>query len=228
MGCEDVDELLAAYGVSALVPDEEDQVREHLASCDRHAQALAEMRAVVDRLPLAAEEREPPAALQRRLLDAFDREVDAARASEPRPRRLWPRRWRAPGGVLAYAAAAALLVIAIGLGAWNVTLQFGRDDEDSTFVTTFAGEAGDGTVVHLRDEGLVLIDVRLPEPGPDRTYQAWNVGAAGAVSLGLVPDDGTVSFQGDFADTDAIAISEEPAGGSEQPTTDPLLVASLR
>jgi len=35
------------------------------------------------------------------------------------------------------------------------------------------------------------------------------------------------SFEADLADATAVAVSMEPPGGSEQPTTEPLLVAEL-
>lgn len=225
MRCEEIDELLAAYGVSALSPEEEKEVREHLAGCERHTSSLADVSAVVERLALVAQEREPPGALRARLLDAFDREVAAKRAASPemiQERRLPAPRWR-----LAYAAMAALLFVAIGLTAWNVVLQSG-EGENSTVVAALEGGSGEGLVVYLRDRGLVLLDVRLPELAPGRAYQAWDIRPSGPVSLGLVPSAGAVAVQADLENTEAIAISEEPAGGSRQPTTEPLLLASLR
>ena len=219
MTCEEVDELLAAYSVAALSSEETEQVRAHLATCRRHDEALASLQAVAERLPLAAAEREPPPELRSRLLEAFD--VGAAR---PRAGLRWAARPRAG---LAYLAAAAVLVLAVGgLATWNVILQSNGGGE-ATVSAELVSESGRGRIVYLENSNIAVLDLDLPEPPAGRTYQAWGIYENGPVSLGLVPSQGVVAVSAELSDASAVAISEEPEGGSLQPTTEPLAVAEL-
>ena len=82
--------------------------------------------------------------------------------------------------------------------------------------------------------GLVLAGSNMPPPAGDRTYQLWIVPKEGnpiSVDLFRPADDGRVllisSPDTAVADAGALAISDEPAGGSPQPTTTPFLVGPL-
>ena len=228
MNCEAIDEALGAYALDALSTDETLEVRAHLETCRRHDEALAGLRDVATRLPSAAAEREPPRALRGRLLDAFDAEV----AAQDAPRRIETARagvrWSLPRPSFVYAAAAALVLAVAGLLSWNLALQFGGDGAPQATVTIdFSGAAGSGRVVYVPEEHAGIMEVDLQEPPEGRTYQAWAVYEGGPVSLGTMPWQGVAAFQADLSDASAVAISEEPVGGSEQPTSDPLVVAEL-
>lgn len=79
------------------------------------------------------------------------------------------------------------------------------------------------------NDGLLYTDT-LPELSPEQTYQLWFIGEGSPISGGLfrpgVDQDSFYSFQPpqSLSDYNAIAISVEPASGSEAPTTDPLAV----
>lgn len=227
MNCEQTDELLAAYSLAALADDEAAVVRAHLANCRRHDASLAELQSVANRLPLAVDDVEPPAALRSRLLDALDTAVAAGSNVTPlsparRPRSAMPARF-------AYFAAAAVLVLAVvGLSVWNVILQTGDDDGGATVVAQLTGEAGSGQVVYLPNQQLAVLTLNLPELPGGHTYQAWRIDDGQPASLGLVPNTGMVALDVDLGSANAVAISDEPAGGSDQPTSTPLLVAQLR
>jgi anti-sigma-K factor RskA len=217
MNCDAIDELLAAYALEALSPIEAQAVRAHLASCRRHDEALAAHRSVAGRLALAVEEREPPPALRARLLDAFDDE--RARRTAGPARLVALRRRFAP------LAAAAVLVLAVaGLLTWNLILQL---DGDGDRAVTVEFEGGAGRLVYVPDAGVAVMELSLPEPPPARDYQAWGIIDGVPVSLGIVPHSGAVALEANLAGATAVAISEEPAGGSGEPTTEPFLVAPL-
>jgi anti-sigma-K factor RskA len=71
--------------------------------------------------------------------------------------------------------------------------------------------------------------VNLPPPPDGRTYQLWGIrGTEAPVSLGIFETTpaGTALVTlspSDQEDFDVSAITEEPAGGSPQPTTTPFL-----
>ncbi len=70
------------------------------------------------------------------------------------------------------------------------------------------------------------------DPAPhEHTYELWVHGDDGAVPVGLfdVENGATVTqiVEGDFASAAAIGVTVEPAGGSPQPTTDPVMVMEL-
>jgi len=222
MTCDEINELLAAYALDALDEREQAGVDDHLRSCRRHDEALAEHRSVVERL---APERAPSPELRARLLDAFDAEVAAQEPRRPVPlsvmRRIAERRplfWPA--------AAAALLVMAVGLAAWGLVLQL-DSGQSGAELTAFAGEAGSGRLIYLPDDQIAVVQLELPPADADHAYQAWGVFDGETLSLGLVPDTGIAAFRHDLSAAQAVAVSVEPLGGSDQPTTDPVLVAAL-
>lgn len=229
MNCEQVDELLAGYALSALSPDEAERARLHLAECRRHDQTLAELQAVAQRLQLAAEEREPSPELRARLLAAFDAEAGRGAAATVTPRAasvsVRPRWVARP--MFAYLAAAVLFLAIAGLLAWNLTLQLGGSSQP-TLSATLVGTAGKGELVYSRADQVGVLKLDLPALPTGRAYQAWRIEPTGPVSLGLVSDNGVAGFRADLSQATAVAVTEEPASGSEQPTTAPLLVAKLR
>jgi len=228
MTCDEIDELLAAYSLGALSPEERAAVEGHLATCARHATTLAELQDVVTRLPLAVAAQEPSPQLRSRILAAFDAERDARPKTEPTLVRPPAERWwrlLMPRPAFAYAAAALLLLAAIGLAAWNVALQAG-DDGSPARVAELRGE-GSGRVTYLADQDLAVLELDLREAPAERVYQAWGIYGQEPVSLGLVPNRGLIALRADLADADAVAISVEPEGGSALPTSEPVLVGAL-
>jgi len=83
-------------------------------------------------------------------------------------------------------------------------------------------------------EGFVLAGVNVPAPAAGRTMQLWVVPKKGnPISAGIFQPDasGQVLFIGQTnanpGDASALAISDEPAGGSPQPTTTPAWVGAV-
>jgi hypothetical protein len=73
---------------------------------------------------------------------------------------------------------------------------------------------------------------RVPMPKSGRTYQMWLVTPSAKISAGtfMPSSDGEVMMQATYAlpkdSLAAVAVTDEPMGGSAQPTTPPFLVAS--
>ena len=121
-------------------------------------------------------------------------------------------------------AAAAAIVVALVL-APTVADRVGDDDGTEVVasdlpVGTIAAEDGTQVArVAADDEGSYVEfedDIELPD---ERTYQLWSLDGAQPVSLGVLGagDDRDVRVSIPRT-TVAVAISDEPAGGSPQPT----------
>ena len=140
-----------------------------------------------------------------------------------------------------FAAAAAAAVIAIGGLAWSPwsddagsqspMAQVTAADDAMTVRTTKDGATAE--VAYSKQLGKAAISVTGMPPPPDgKSYQLWYVGPGGtATPAGLLGVDAEGSGQalltGQATPTDKVAMTMEPAGGSAQPTTDPLVVLSL-
>lgn len=88
----------------------------------------------------------------------------------------------------------------------------------------FAALAADGTAY------LVMVNL-APVPA-DQTYQAWYIVGEQPISAGLltVDENGLAVFvDADAASgTQVVALTREPKGGSDQPTTAPFVSGELR
>ena len=253
MNCEEAEDLLGAYALDALPEGEASSMRAHLVSCADHAARVAELRAVALELPALADPIPAPIGLRARVLVAIEQE-SAPRQSAPRsidaPMKRAEARvlWR-PANIrsfsTAWGAIAAALVIALGgLLAWNLVLQnrsgasVERLASRATSVTALRqtsdgveSEIVRGTVVYFgEDKKALLISEGLTPLDGTKTYQMWAVGGGQPVSIGVMNagPGGTLStvLPFDAARTGTLAITIEPAGGSAQPTTAPILIAS--
>jgi Putative zinc-finger len=159
--CDEIRISLGALAVSALDPDEELQVREHVAGCPACAAELAELSGTVELLA-AAKPLALPAAVQpdRRVLDGLLLAVKEERRRA--------RRWRFALGL---AAAAAGAVVA-GTGA---LLLAGDDDAPPAVVEPIPTAELQGS------DGPVALEV-------DLFAKAWGTAVHGGVS-GVPPGE---------------------------------------
>lgn len=237
---EQVAELLGAYSLHAVDPDEAALVERHLADCPRCRAELAEHAEVA--ALLGNHGGDAPEGLWDRIADALE---DAPPPMRPLPVETTPGEARVipitragfgrnPLAFIATAAAA----VAIALLGVQVVRQDGEiDDLRSAMVDdallTAANEAlaapdgarstlrsPDGrvsaTAVVLPDGSGFLLGDGLPELSDDRTYQLWGQVGDQLVSLGVLgaaPD--VVAFRA-AGEVSALAITEEVAGGVER------------
>jgi len=84
-----------------------------------------------------------------------------------------------------------------------------------------------------REGGSAILTMsRLPALPPNGVYEVWVArdGTLEASSLFVPRPDGSAeaAVPGPLDDADAVLVTEEPRGGSRQPTSPPLLRANLR
>lgn len=149
------------------------------------------------------------------------------------------RRWfTRPALALTAVAAAAALIIGGGVVANVVSdYQFVQNQaeqlaainaaDDTERATVAVGDAS-VTLVWSVDITSAALIVDNMDPAPsDKVYQLWYIGDDGARPAGIFtvsPDgEGWRVLDGDMAAGDTVGVTVEPRGGSEQPTSDPIM-----
>ena len=235
----------AVYLLGALSDAERRDFERHLAGCAGCREDVAELRVVADVLPLAVTPVPPPASLRDRVMATVRAEADvlsAAGAGADRPAASSRRRFAPSFGrplSLAAAAVALLLGIALGFGIGMAT-----DDERTrtqTVVevrtvqaTVTADVAPRGTAVVVVRNGVATLRVRgLPVPPDGKVYEVWLLRRGAAAPS---PTDAlfSVSTQGSgrvalpsVRGVEQVLVTAEPAGGSQAPTSQPFISATL-
>ena len=227
MNCEEVEELTGAYALGALPSDSFTDVEEHVSSCSKHPD-LAELSAVAISLALAVPDAEPPLALKARIMDVVYKESSAPPAAARGPSILDRLRRLNPQRAVPYALAGVLALALIAV----VLTNDGGSSEPRTSVITLSGEGEARAVVHVLEDGLITMEAAGLEPlTNDQTYQVWGIKSGQATSLGLLgpASDGEAlgAMRADLSGVDSLAVTAEPAGGSVQPTTAPVLRAEV-
>ncbi|OUE29807.1 Anti-sigma-K factor RskA [Clavibacter michiganensis] len=89
---------------------------------------------------------------------------------------------------------------------------------------------GTATVYFSASEARTAVVLNDASPLPDgRVLQMWYVGKSGPVSAGVMPSEGGAGhavLEGRYTPGDTVAITVEPEGGSEQPTTEPIVAVT--
>lgn len=238
MNCSLVDELAGAYALGAAEPEEELAISEHLTGCDDpHVEARALIGAA-GALAATPEHLEPPQALRARIL-ATAAATPQEHAAQPARAAAQPARppawWRLDR--LAPALAAAGLALAIGLGAWGVTLQQQIAERDGLLRAIASadaafpvrGEAGSGWLIETDGEALFVADGLAALP-LDQLYELWLIepdGSPTAVGVIAQVDGVTVlPLERSLGAATAFAVTVE-ARRVDAPTSDPVLLAPL-
>ncbi|HEX3265418.1 MAG TPA: anti-sigma factor [Candidatus Limnocylindrales bacterium] len=259
--CSDVLEVAGSFVLGALPDAEADAVRAHLAACPEAHAEVAELGGVVPALFEAVELVPPPAGLRDRIMTAAAAEqraseglgagvvpaaartVGPSTASDDRPGGFdLGALFRRPAWV---GLAAAALVVALGLGAWNLQLRSQVDSltayrtgvvevlEDAArpgaqlaVLVAPNGASGPSGLAAVGADGSVAMVMRelAPTTGT-QVYTAWLIGSQGApIPIGdfKVDDSRTASFTTDHPSLGpgvTVALSLEPRPGATTPTT---------
>lgn len=223
---EAIHELTAAYSLNALDPAEEREYEEHLRHCPRCREELAGLQEAATALAYATEGPSPPAALRERILEAA-----VAERSNVVPLR---QRWTTP---VLTAAAAAAAAVAIGLGLWASSLSGSLSDErtaaaaNARVIALFSGQVqqvpldgATGTLVVNRSGDAALVVEGLQSAPDGKTYEAWVIAGGKARPAGTFQGGSETSVHmltRPVTKGSIVAVTVEPAGGVDVPTTEP-------
>lgn len=231
---DELNVLAGAYALDALDADERAVFEQHLAECAECAEEVRGMLLAAAELSRTTEVA-PPAQLRSDVLAA----VAQVRPLPPLVDNVVAlHRARAARSVWQLMAAACALVAIVAAG-WGYAQHRAAGDRttsatqsvvddllkanDLTASTTRLAR-GTGTVVYSKAEHrVVLIGHGMPALNSDQTYQLWMLPAGGkAISAGTFKPDNAGDIElpvtGDLTGVPKMAISVEPAGGSNQPT----------
>jgi len=221
---------VAPWLLGALPDDERQEFERHLARCGRCREEVAALRPAVEALPLAAPPVIPPPELRDRIMTAVESEarlLQAAGEQADRPPRRKRRRWNAFGGLRpAFVAAMAALVLAVGVGGYLIGNAGGGGARVVAAKVTFP--AAQASVRTQGGEASLQL-ANMPAPPKGRVYQVWlkRDGRMPQPTRALfVVRSGSVTIPGGIKGADQVLVTAEPAGGSLQPTTQPVIVAN--
>jgi anti-sigma-K factor RskA len=215
-------EDLAAYVLGALENDEAADFERHLEGCEPCREEMTWLEPAVQTLPEAVERQEPPRALRAALMEEVREDArEAAARPAPARRRGWLLK-----PAMGFAVIALLVAGVVGYEVGN-----GGSDGGGG-ASTLERQVG-GLSVKMVQEGdsgtLQLSGVhQLP---PDKVLEAWveREGEVEAVPALFVPNrDGLAETR--IADMDGVAVvmvTEEPQGGSEAPTGEPIMTMAV-
>jgi len=242
----DLHSLSGAYALDALEPGaERDRYTRHLNRCPSCASEVRGFREVGTALAFAAAT-EPPPELRMRVLAAaaHTRQVPPEVKTHARPRRT--QAWVPWVPWLSGAIATASIVVAVLFGfaqahtqqelsqvrAENQAISLLLSAPQARLLTHTVTRGGVATVVLAAERHeLVVITRGLPALPPGHVYQLWLIGKTKIVSAGLLPSaksgrTGPVLASG-VVKGDTLGLTVEPAPGSAQPTTKPILALPL-
>jgi len=217
MDSEALHELSAAYALDALDPADLDAFEEHLATCARCREEVAELSAAARALACAA----PPVALPPTLRTRI---LDAARAEHPDVVPLRPR-WAVPVA----AAAAIAACVAIGLGVWDVSLHDQLNGARTAALARVPVSGASGAVVVASGGAGALVLSDLAPAPTGETYEAWVIRGRAVSPAGLFRGGGAttiVALSRPLPSGSRVAVTVEPAGGTASPTRKPFIVSS--
>jgi anti-sigma-K factor RskA len=238
----DLHSLSGAYALDALeAGGERDRFARHLTRCQSCAAEVKGFREVGTALAFAAAA-EPPAELRTRVLAA------AARTRQLPPEvstHARPRRTRAWVPWLSGVVATASIVVAVLFGfaqahtrdelnqvrAANQAISLLLSAPRAKLLTHAVTHGGVATVVLAADRHeLAVVTTGLPALPPGKVYQLWLIGKT-ITSAGLLPPARAGQTPAVLATGvvkgDTLGLTVEPAGGSAQPTTTPILALPL-
>jgi anti-sigma-K factor RskA len=198
----DAHDLTAAYALDALDPDEAEAYERHLSQCEECREQLAELNETAAALAFGAVALAPPPRLRTSILEAA-----AAERSNVVP--LLRRRWVSRGLAVAAAAAACIVV--------GLAVSLSQSSPPQQTWTVSVGPTGKATITVSG----------LGAAPRGKTYEAWVIPTGRAPRpVGLFSGSTSgLSLRGTVPRHAVVAVTLEPAGGSDQPTTTPIFSA---
>jgi anti-sigma-K factor RskA len=233
---EDPTELFGAYALHALPEEDMAVVEAYLAAHPEAEAEVAMLRDAAAMLPYSVDPVAPDPRVRLRLMaQVYQDALGEAERAQHAPT---PIRQR-PAGLIWPVAAAILLLFTMGFAGWAASLR--RDlghqvatvaAQQTTVASTFStsavlsttpGSPMHGQLTPLGDTKTAVLTVSDMPPLPSgKVYQVWFISGKTPTGAGLFSPNADGSWsgivRGDATNSQAVAISVEPLGGSVAPT----------
>jgi anti-sigma-K factor RskA len=227
----------AAWVLGALDNAEAAEFVRRMEASPEVRKEVAELQEAADALPFSVVPVGPPPELRDRIMAVVESEAEllhatGARADRPyRPRTSW---WRSLLRPLPVAATACVLLLA-GLAAGLLIGGGGSESARTVAAQVTGGGTANATAqVEIDADHAELVVDGMRSPGAGHVYQVWYVrdGQSDPVPAGALFDvdssgQGAAALPGGVDDVASVLVSVEPAGGSQKPTTQPVIAANL-
>ena len=230
---------LPAYALGSLDQEEKAQVEIHLRSCDLCQRELQAYQAVVEELPLAAPQREPPPGLRQAIMARANSNAMRTPAVPERKPSFWEQLRRSFSKPVPTWGLVGALVVVVALIAINVMLLQrvaaapGNDFRVVDMNSTAYAPGADAWIVMSNDgRAGTLITEWLPPFKANQQYQLWLIKDGQRTNGGVFSVDswGYASLWVDtkepLADYQQFGVTVEPLGGSPAPTGEKVLGGS--
>jgi len=226
----DLHTLSGAYVLHALSDEERAMFGQHLEECQACRDEVRELAETVSRMG-AAEATPPPAALRARVLAVADRQPQLPPLVTPLEQARTRRR-------LTRLAVAAAAVVVVAGSVFGITRLQGHNEPpvaspsvsqvfhapDAKTLTVPTANGGRLRVALSPKSGRMAVATSALHPlARQKVYQLWTLHNGLATSVGLVHDLRGGKVMPIPASGTKVAITVEPAGGSAQPTTRPIV-----
>lgn len=251
----DLHALAGAYAMDAVPEPDRAAFERHLAGCEACRQEVRGLREATAALA-AATAVQPPAGFRDATLRAAGQVRQLPPPVAVRPAPWWALRLRGRGLrgwrprlaiVLAGAAACVLAVLAItaGISAYGMHSRLdqvqGHDHAvalvltapDAKMMSAPVATGGIATVVMShREHALVFTAADLRILPSSEGYELWLMGPAGNRPAGMISMSGSGKMAGPMVVSglsagESVGLTVEPAGGSPQPTSPPVVIIAL-
>jgi anti-sigma factor RsiW len=234
---EELQELLGAYALDAVDPDEAALVDDHLRECPRCRAEVAELREVAGLLGQSGSD--APDGVWDRIAASLAESPPPLRLEVQRERRA--ERTRSRSFVVAIAAVAAVVLVVLAVSVVSLRNHVNDLEQQRTDVAAAAQEAltangsriahrsgdnGISAAAVVRDNGQgYFLGSGLP-PLDHRIYQLWGATESGQIiSLGTMTGPGVYAFSADPS-VRQVMVTEENAP-VPAPTSQPIAVGTL-
>jgi anti-sigma-K factor RskA len=213
----------AAYALGALEPQEAEAFRAHMHECAVCRDEVEALGGVIQALPMAAHQYEPPSGLKRRVMREVWHAQPAASRAGARRRALW----RGPRGLQAGLAAA---VLAAGGVIAGIELTAGA--AATVIQAQMSGVAGSAQL-RLANGDAELVVRHLTPPGHGHVYEVWlQSGKASPVPASVLfgvnsSGNADVGIPRRIRGVSAVMVTQERLGGAPKPTHAPVIVARI-
>lgn len=230
------EESMEAYALGSLTDEERRGMEEYMKLHPELRPEVEELTSVANMMSLAPAEHEPSREVRQNLMRTVRNESSEHQEQQSAQPSVMERLFGSLS--LRTLIPAAVAVIAVVLLGWNVMLQGevqnlqGELQERQSFAMEGSGAATEvsAEVVELEGGKAIVMADNMPSPPEGKTMQVWVIHNEAPTPAGTFnPDAGPVAvpIEESLKQGDTVAITVEPEGGSEQPTSDPVLHTSI-